>query len=126
MTSEIDFKSPCPFYNCFKEGRTGLIYWIDSNCKHHYKLTRSGKLKCIGYNCYNNYESDILGVKFNCSYHEIQRGAWHPNCSYQGLISALCLAVTTAFGKDCQDESDDFLENLMESLSVQREKYGFR
>ena len=33
MSSEIDFKSPCPVYKCFKAGRNkDPIYWIDANC----------------------------------------------------------------------------------------------
>ena len=46
MSDEIDFKSPCPTYECFKIGRKDIIYWTDPNCKHHYKLTRTGKIKC--------------------------------------------------------------------------------
>lgn len=118
--SEIDFKSTCPCSQCNRGSAVKLIYWIDSNCKHHYKLTKSGKLKCNGYNCYNNYESDILGVKFNCQNHEIQRGAYHPNCCWQGLMRAISVAVQ--YGKD---DDDDFEEDLLFSLFDQRKKYAF-
>ena len=124
MTSEIDFKSPCPVYECYKAGRKDVIYWIDSNCKHHYKLTRYGKLKCIGYNCYNNYESDLIGVKFNCKNHEIQRGSYQPNCNFQALINATYIA--TYINLSDREEADEFLEDLYESLIYQKKKYGFK
>ena len=116
MSSEIDFKSPCPVYKCFKAGRKDPIYWIDSNCKHHYKLTRYGKLKCIGYNCYNNSESDLLGAKFKCEYHERQRG------SFQAFCNAVQVATQIIFTDD-EDEADAFYEDLIDALKEQKKKY---
>jgi hypothetical protein len=117
MSYEIDFKSPCPVYKCFIAGRKKEeIYWIDSNCRHHYKLTRFGKLKCIGYNCYNNSESDLLGAKFKCEYHERESG------SYQAFLNAVQIACQINLG-DNQKDADDFCEDLIEALRVQRKKY---
>jgi hypothetical protein len=42
MASEIDFKCPYPQLNCYTARRTDAIYWIDSHCEHHYKLTKNG------------------------------------------------------------------------------------
>lgn len=91
MTYEIDFKSPCPVYKCYKAKRFDEIYWIDSNYKHHYKLTRFGKLKCIRYNCYNNSESDLLTAKFKYEYHEREKG------SYQAFLNTLQIASQINF-----------------------------
>ena len=115
-SDEIDFISPCPVYKCFKEGRRDPIHWIDANCKHNYKLTRYGKLKCVGYNCYNNSESDLLGAKFKCDYHERERG------SFQAFCNAVQVASQINLG-DNQDEADGFFEDLLEALMSQRKKY---
>lgn len=122
MSSEIDFKSPCPVYKCFKAGRKDPIYWIDSNCKHHYKLTRYGKLKCIGYNCYNNSESDLLGAKFKCEYHERQRGSFQAFCNAAQIATQIIFATRAAFADD-QDEENEFLEDLIGALWEQKKKY---
>lgn len=119
MSFEIDFKSPCPVYKCFMANRNDPIYWIDSDCKHHYKLTRYGKLKCIGYNCYNNSESDLLGAKFKCQYHERQKG------SYQAFLSAIQIATQIIFS-DNQEEADNFCEDLVDALRNQRKKYKLK
>lgn len=116
MSYEIDFISPCPVYKCFDAGRKEPIYWIDSNCKHHYKLTRYGKLKCIGINCYNNFESDLLGAKFKCYYHERESG------SFQAFCNAVQIATQIKLG-DNQEEADEFFEDLVDSLAEQRKKY---
>lgn len=121
MASEIDFISPCPSFECFKEGNTRKIHWIDSKCKHYYKLTSSGKLKCNGYNCYNNYEIDILCVKFKCASHEIQRGAWDPNCYFRGLSCAVDFAATKALSTN--EEACGFLNKFVDSLREQSKKY---
>lgn len=119
MSLEIDFKSPCPVYKCFKEGRKEAIYWIDGNCRHHYKLTRYGKLKCIGYDCYNNSESDLLGARFKCEYHERQKG------SFQAFCNAVQVATQIIFSDD-QDEADEFYEDLIDALREQRKKYKLK
>ena len=84
--------------------------------KNNYKLTRYGKLKCIGYNCYNNSESDLLGAKFKCEYHEREKG------SYQAFCNAVQIATQINFG-DSQEEADNFFEDLVDSLARQRKQY---
>ena len=116
MSEEIDFKSPCPVYECFKRGRRDIIYWTDPNCKHHYKLTRTGKIKCNGNNCYNNSEKDLLSCSFKCQNHESQK------CSYQASINALQIASQINLGEN-QDEADSFFGDLIEALMDQRKKY---
>ena len=117
MSDEIDFKSPCPTYECFKIGRKDIIYWTDPNCKHHYKLTRTGKIKCNENNCYNNSEKDLLSCSFKCQNHESQK------CSFQALINVLQIASELHFGEN-QDEANSFLEDLIVDLMSQRKKYN--
>jgi hypothetical protein len=119
MSDEIDFKSPCPVYECFKIGRKDIIYWTDPNCKHHYKLTRTCKIKCNGNNCYNNSEKDLLSCSFKCQNHESQK------CSYQALCNALQIASQINLGEN-QDEADSFFEDLIEALMDQRKKYNIK
>ena len=117
---EVNFKTRCPTKHCFKEGNINIIYWVDSGCGHQLKLTRHGTLKCIGPNCYNNCERDLLCLRFKCDKHEKER-SWDKNGNYQYLITAIVQSIMMELG----EEGEGMAKDVLMSLNKQREKYGY-